>query len=246
MAGTTGKKEEQETRSPVIERLSTLVESAESTKGQPTPIADLLARVDAVNALVADQKSAEESARGEGQISAGGALLVERLGEALPQITKALDVVERLSSALTPFRETVDRSEGDALVTAFQNLSKVPDMLTPADVTDGALLVTRWSESAPVKSAGGTRKVKEGEPTYSDLPFRVSYKCGTCGKTFSTRKHNVNSARNECIKHARNAHNALIGQGTSDFDQLTKALTDVMAGNVDGSEGGNWKVTKSA
>jgi hypothetical protein len=234
-------------RSPILSELETLVLRSEESKGQPTPISDLLARVDALDALVKSQQREEPNYA-----------LVERLGETLPQITKGLDMVTRLSTILLPFSESVDRTQGDALVSAFNNLRAAHVMLTDSDITEGEALVARWVASAPTPTKStGKRASTDGAPTFPPLGFKVSYKCQTCGKTFSTRTNNLNSARNECVKHARDAHGALIGEGTSDFDALGRALVTVgltpkgalpadLQGTAERADGGGWRIEKSA
>lgn len=240
---------------PMLARIYALVTKAEESKDKAHPVSDLRSRVDAVGALVK-------------ALPAGDSwVLVENLGgadsDAYKATTKALDALGALSDLLSPLTETVDRSEGDRLVNAWENIkaSHVEGMFTPEDLPKGDALVTRWRASVPeTKStgAGGSRRVKaEGEtPTFSPLGFRVSYKCQQCGKTFSTRTDNLNSARNECIKHSKNAHGALIGNGTTDFDQLGKALVLVGMsptgslsadgkGSVSSAEGGGWKTERS-
>jgi hypothetical protein len=235
---------------PMLKDLHALVLKAEETKGQLTPVSDLQSRVDAVGALV------------KGMTAEAQWTLIGNLGDAYAPTTDALRALDAFSQLLGDHAESVDRTRGDQLANAWENLKSahVEGMFSESDLPIGDALVTRWRASVPESkvSTTGTRRTKgEGEtPTFSPLGFRVSYKCQQCGKTFSTRTDNLNSARNECIKHARNAHGALIGNGTSDFDSLGHALVLVGMsptgslsaegrGSVSAAEGGGWKTERS-
>lgn len=244
-----------ETLPPLLAKLHALVVKAEESKDQAHPVSDLRSRVDSVGALVKGLPAGESWQ------------LVANLGgpdsDAYDSTVHALSILKTLSDKLSPLTETVDRTEGDNSASAWDNIkaAHVEGMFTDEQTVIGDALVTRWRASAPVAKSStgqGSRRVKaEGEtPTFAPLGFRVSYKCQQCGKTFSTRTDNLNSARNECIKHSKNAHGALIGNGTSDFDSLGRALVLVGMsptgslsadgkGSVSAAEGGGWKTERS-
>lgn len=200
---------------PLVAEAHELVIQAEARKGDPTPITDFVA--------AADKLFGTDT----------GFAVVEALQEAGTDIEAALattDAFRTIVDTLRDKREVVDRDDGNNLLDALVALVKTPrgGIESESDKVAIPILMARWRASAP-KRATGTGTPRTGE---SDIPFlfypngkdlRVRYVCGTCGKKFSTRKDNLNSARNECIKHSR-THGKNLADGTTDYKEVTNGL----------------------
>jgi hypothetical protein len=232
---------------PLVAEAAELVIAAEARKDDPTPITDFVAAADKM--FNVDTGFAVVEALEAGGISPQDAFATTEAFKALVDVAREA-------------RETVDREDGDNLLEALVKLVATPrgGIDSESDKTAIPILMARWRASAPKRAAGtGTPRTGESDIaalTYPDgRKLRVKFRCGTCGKTFSTRKDNLNSARNECIKHSR-THGANLSNGSQGFKEVTNGLfltgltfegkTAKPDDLVDQIDRGGWRFTREA
>lgn len=230
---------------PLVADLYEAVLAAEKAMKEPTPIRDF---VDAADKMFATPT---------------GFSIVAVLPEAdIEANSSTFDAFKSFVDNLRPKVEVRDRADGDDLAVSLPALLRLPrgGIVAETDKQAIPILSARWAATAP-KGSKGTGSPRTGE---SDIPtlasvwetdnWRVKYECGTCKKTFSTRKDNLNSARNECIKHSR-THGLNKSEGTNDYKELTEGLYRNGLGNptykgdhakadelVDSIQRGGWRI----
>lgn len=232
---------------PLVAEMLQAVIEAEAAKSEPTPISDFVAEADKLFKVPT------------------GFATVEALIKAEADVESSIATYDAFKSFVDILRgqvEVRDRSEGQDLVDALVALVKLPKggITDEADKAAIPVLAARWEASRP-KGTSGTGSPRTGK---SDIPFlrdvwetdkwRVRYECGTCKKTFSTGKDNLNSARNECIQHSK-THGQNKAEGTNDHKELTEGLYRNGLGNptykgdhakadelVDSIQRGGWRI----
>lgn len=210
---------------PILDRLESLATEHDALVKLAAPVNALTSKVDALVKAMADQ-SADDAIT-----------LSVALDGHLKGTIDAIRNLDALSEILRP-ASSPDRTEGDALVSAFNNLKAANNatnpMLSKGAIERGDALVTRWQGSAPKRVAGtGQRGSGPGKPSLAG--YRVVAKCQNagCGKEISTGKDYLNSARDACVNHAA-THSLRVGRGTTGHDEITRALMRVGKFTPDG------------
>jgi hypothetical protein len=205
-----------------LEELAALVEDAEASKDQPTPVADFVkAAASFLNASEVDEAAALAIADVMRKCDGGMDKSVKFADDAIARVRLLVD-------ALAPRVETVDRLRGDLVASALEAMVK-GDSLEDAAVPVVVDLVARWQATAPKRSGGGSGS---GD-TPANLGFRVTTHCDVpgCGWTSYTDKNNHNSARHQAIVHARTVHGVELsprkGGDAVAFKKLSEAFSDV-------------------
>lgn len=210
-------------------------ESAEAQRDNATPVADM---VNALSPMVAWYATIQPTTRPDDAPEDWAdpvAPIAQKLRDVMGAFTfGAVDAIDNLSALvayLRPSVETTDRSVGTKLAGAWAGLRDVPGMgITDATRAVGDALVTRWNQSAPKANATkGTRSTRDPNAPKKnpDFGFKVLGACGACDHVHSGKTDNLNSERDKCITHAREAHGAEVGQGTLAFQSITVGLMRV-------------------
>lgn len=228
--------------STMLESFGALVESAElaQAKAKDDPVVEFVKAISRP-VSVAGSLSPESAEAIMSALGADGAQTWQSTLEGLQSLLSVLGSVTLTDAS---------RVEGGKLAAQFKMLLETPLLEdAPEQAQMARDLVERWSKSAPKGSGSSATRGTGAQSTKAALGFVTRWSCAVpgCGWTGQSNKDNLNSHRNECIKHAREKHQRILASGQGEAGVAHKALTDafkaVMAEGKDSVAGDTFTIT---